>query len=206
MSRLINLTGQKFGRLYVQEYSGKSYWKCLCDCGNIKIVNAYNLKTKNTLSCGCLRKEMTGKTGRVYGPSVNRIEYGKASKNILFKTYKDAAKNRNLEFDLSFDEFIKITSDQCYYCGIMPYKKVRNGRKIKFNGDYIYNGIDRVNNLIGYTIENCVSCCETCNRAKLQMSKRDFYNWIQRVYNHSYGDLRKELEVASTQNLDNTGS
>ena len=63
MSRLIDLTGQRFGRLTVIERSGKVtkgcsvYWKCICDCGNETIVARNNLR-RNTNSCGCLSKEL----------------------------------------------------------------------------------------------------------------------------------------------------
>ena len=58
-----NLKGQKFGRLTVlyrtnpiNNTSGVC-WKCQCDCGNILTVRANSLKTGNTKSCGCYKKE-----------------------------------------------------------------------------------------------------------------------------------------------------
>lgn len=60
MGKLIDLTGQRFGRLVVIERadshykSGAAMWKCQCDCGNITIVAGDNLRTGNTRSCGCL--------------------------------------------------------------------------------------------------------------------------------------------------------
>lgn len=65
MSKLIDLTGCKFGRLTVvcragtyRRPSGTSEptWKCVCDCGNEVVVSSSNLG-KSTLSCGCLQKE-----------------------------------------------------------------------------------------------------------------------------------------------------
>lgn len=64
MRRLIDLTGQRFGRLTVIERSEKTakgcsvYWKCICDCGNETIVSRDNLKGMKTKSCGCLSKEL----------------------------------------------------------------------------------------------------------------------------------------------------
>lgn len=56
-----DLTGQSFGKLTVTSFShtenAKSYWNCLCDCGNRIVVKGSSLKTGNTLSCGCLKKE-----------------------------------------------------------------------------------------------------------------------------------------------------
>lgn len=46
------------------------------------------------------------------------------------------------------------------------------------------NGIDRVNSKEGYTEENSVPCCSTCNKAKLDMSFEDFRAWLSRAYHH----------------------
>lgn len=54
-----NLIGQKFGRLTIQEWVGNGKWQCLCECGNIVLVQTNNLKNGNTKSCGCLQKDMT---------------------------------------------------------------------------------------------------------------------------------------------------
>ena len=59
--KLIIQIGVKFGRLTVLEdvsrIGKKSEVRCLCDCGNEKIVQYYDIKNGATKSCGCLRKE-----------------------------------------------------------------------------------------------------------------------------------------------------
>lgn len=61
MSKLISLIGKRFERLVVLERGpklhGRISWKCLCDCGNIKIVTSSDLRFQKVKSCGCLRKE-----------------------------------------------------------------------------------------------------------------------------------------------------
>ena len=61
MSRLIDLTNQKFGKLLVlsrAENIGKQVrWNCRCDCGQEVIVYGTNLRRGLTQSCGCYRKE-----------------------------------------------------------------------------------------------------------------------------------------------------
>lgn len=70
-SRLINLSGLRFGRLTVIEYAGEyrpkndpeervtdRLWRCRCDCGQESIVIGGNLKTGRTRSCGCLQKQL----------------------------------------------------------------------------------------------------------------------------------------------------
>ena len=77
MSKFIDLTGQRFGRLVVLERAEnknkRTFWKCECDCGNVCAIRADKLKSNHTTSCGCVHKENTTKanfkdeTGKQYG-------------------------------------------------------------------------------------------------------------------------------------------
>ncbi|RYZ85751.1 MAG: hypothetical protein EOP06_15750 [Proteobacteria bacterium] len=63
MGNFIDLSGQKFGRLLVvslaprREGGTRSCWECLCDCGERVTKPAGDIKSGNTLSCGCLNRE-----------------------------------------------------------------------------------------------------------------------------------------------------
>ena len=68
MPRLVDRTGQRFGKLVVIGQAGrdalkKVLWKCQCDCGNQTIVVSGSLVTGNTTSCGCYLKEVVTKHG-----------------------------------------------------------------------------------------------------------------------------------------------
>lgn len=57
--KLVDRTGQRFGKLVVLEQAGRNalkkvLWKCHCDCGNETVVVAGSLITGNTESCGCV--------------------------------------------------------------------------------------------------------------------------------------------------------
>jgi hypothetical protein len=56
------MIGQRFGRLVVQgsaESNGRGVrWRCACDCGALKVVRVVNLRSGNTTSCGCYRREV----------------------------------------------------------------------------------------------------------------------------------------------------
>jgi hypothetical protein len=71
MRKFIDITGQKFDRLTVQEFAGRNgdsyFWNCVCDCGNVRIVRGDSLKNGNTKSCGCLRKELLGLRKTTHG-------------------------------------------------------------------------------------------------------------------------------------------
>ncbi len=61
MAKVIDMTGQRFGRLTVLQRAGfdkwgNSTWLCLCDCGIKKVLGRPNLMSGNTRSCGCLNK------------------------------------------------------------------------------------------------------------------------------------------------------
>lgn len=66
MNTLIDLTGQRFGKLTVREKlpplsDGRTRWLCDCDCGNSCVVNSYALRKKNQQSCGCAKiKDIIG--------------------------------------------------------------------------------------------------------------------------------------------------
>ena len=76
--KLIDITGQRFGRLKVLRYVGSSRWECKCDCGAIVYPLGGNLRKGDIRSCGCLRKEVTGDNHRLHGETSTRfITYGK---------------------------------------------------------------------------------------------------------------------------------
>lgn len=65
-SRIIDISGQRFGRLVAIEHAGRvvnrsgfrtTLWKCKCDCGKETIVRYPLLVSGNTRSCGCLERE-----------------------------------------------------------------------------------------------------------------------------------------------------
>lgn len=72
MSKLINLTGQKFGRLTALKYIGNRKWLCKCDCGEIANVDTYRLRTGGKKSCGCINKEKIVEYNKIAGGQIQR--------------------------------------------------------------------------------------------------------------------------------------
>ena len=68
MPKLIDLSGQRFGRLTVIERAAnngtKTMWECKCDCGNTKVVSGSNLKNGNVKSCGCYWRDVVPKVNQ----------------------------------------------------------------------------------------------------------------------------------------------
>lgn len=58
MGKMIDITGQRFGKLLVISCAGKIdgrhyFWNCKCDCGNDTVIEGSRLRSGNTKSCGC---------------------------------------------------------------------------------------------------------------------------------------------------------
>lgn len=63
-ANFVDLVGQRFGRLTVSLYAGRSkhgnsIWLCLCECGGEARTGTTKLRSGHTTSCGCLQQERT---------------------------------------------------------------------------------------------------------------------------------------------------
>lgn len=181
---MVDITGQRFFRLVALRTSGRSksrslMWECLCDCGKTTYVSGSALRRGDIQSCGCYNPRRT-------------LPPGESGFNRLLSIYIASAKKRSLVFKLTDLEFEVLTRGNCFYCGIAPSATTQHpllSNAGKQNARYVYNGIDRVDNTKGYTIDNCVSCCTTCNLAKREKSTDQFLTWIRRIvaFRHSNG-------------------
>lgn len=69
----IDLVGCRFSRLYVAGIHDRGVsgarWKCICDCGRMKIVYGTALRNGRTKSCGCINGvDGLWKHGRISSP------------------------------------------------------------------------------------------------------------------------------------------
>lgn len=175
MSKIMDIKGKTFNRLTVikrvsSDKKGQSMWLCKCKCGRNKVIQGYLLKKGNTKSCGCLRKDII--------PN-NRLSLGISNMRRAIAYYKRSSKIRGLKYNLKEKQFEKLTQQDCYYCGIKPSNIIK--RKWT-NGEYIYNGLDRIDNTKGYIINNVVTCCKICNRRKGKATLQEYKDWIRRSY------------------------
>ena len=90
---------------------------------------------------------------------------------ITYKGYIYKAKQREISFELSKKEFEKLTNSDCYLCGVKP-TNIR------------LNGIDRVDNDLGYILSNCKPCCFVCNFMKKNYNLSIFLEKIKRIYSN----------------------
>jgi hypothetical protein len=167
----------------------KSLWECKCICGKKVIIIAGNLSSGNTTNCGCNKAERL----QFYVDTILRLPEGEASFNCVYSKYRYGARKRNLEFELSKEKFKELCIDNCFYCNKSPTTiEPANGYR---NGEFIYNGIDRVNNDLGYVEGNCVTCCTICNYMKHALTQKDFLEHVKRIIENT--ERRKTNEKQS---------
>lgn len=193
-SLVIDLVGQRFGRLHVvgrapdrtsPGTSSRVMWRCICECGATKDVRGKYLRSGHTKSCGgggaCHSKAK---------PS------GVAAALYVYRYYRRNAVSTGRTFELSLEQFLDLTQRSCFYCDTMPGTLARAPRR---NGEFVYNGLDRFDSALGYTTDNVVPCCGTCNYMKQGLSASEFVERCRRIADHCHDEsstnpaARKEM-------------
>ena len=146
-NRYEDLTGKRFGKLVVLgfdcRYGRRLKWKCRCDCGNEVVAYGDSLRSGKKKSCGCLVAETARKT------SANRITHN-MSKTRLYKLHRsmiNRCKPNYHEHNNYYDKGISVCQE---WERFEPFKKwaYENGYDDGLS-------LDRIDNNIGYSPENC---------------------------------------------------
>lgn len=155
---------------------GRSWYVCKCDCGNEVTVEGWHFHSGKTKSCGCIRKD----TDKIRGIN-NRKDYGLSNSRRVISYYKRNAEKRDIEFKLSEKDCIDLMKQSCHYCGREPFNKLKAKNSY---GEFVFNGIDRIDNTKGYESDNVVPCCKHCNSMKKDLTTEEFLNIIKLIYNN----------------------
>lgn len=148
MTKLIDLTGQRFGRLVVLERAensknGQARWKCQCDCGNVKIIQGNHLRQGTTKSCGCLEKENLYKIA-------HQKTHGE-TKTRLYQIWSGIKQRCN---NINSPDYYRYGGRGITICE--EWLKYEPFRDWAVNNGYSENlSIDRIDNNKGYNPENC---------------------------------------------------
>ena len=146
-----NLLGMVFGRLSIvsktekRDGQGNILWNCLCECGSTIDVGSSSLLTGNTQSCGCLKKERFH--NRKHGLSHHKL-YG-VWEEMIQRCYNP----RNKKYALYGGRGIEICPEwrqnfQAFFDWAVKNRYPVGDKNQKLS-------IDRVDNDLGYSPENC---------------------------------------------------
>lgn len=152
----------------------------VCKCGSIvkkkRLGHLYGTPKKSGIKscnkCGFINR---GKSNRRYTDS--------QAKNAVYGRYKSSAKQRNIEWDISKEDFFSKISLPCIYCDNKETSFFTAPKSSPWSKSFKFTGLDRIDNSLGYTVKNVQPCCKWCNYAKSDRSEIDFENWILRVAN-----------------------
>lgn len=176
MSRGESLVGKVYNKLTVvkevprDEKSRRRKWLCKCECGKEFTTFTRYLQRGSRGDCGCGDFERMSKAmSKPIGVSLV---------NSLISTYKSNARKRGHEYTLNKETFEKLIFTDCFYCGDKPSRVYT---KTKLVGSIVVNGIDRLDNSIGYTEDNSVACCTECNYMKKELSLEKFLERILKI-------------------------
>lgn len=154
----------------------KALFKCP-SCNKNWAVRFDNIKNRGQKKCmSCASKE---KFKAHYGnPNRRKIDPEFESlHNEAVRSIKKSAHQRSIPFALSKTFIIATISKPCEYCGISESQERKN-RLFTFK----HNGLDRVNNDLGYIESNVVSCCITCNKGKSSLTITEWKEYLERLY------------------------
>lgn len=128
------MAGLRFGKLTVldlveigvcgQHGSGRTkHWRCLCDCGNEKIIRGDSLRSGHIKSCGCLAKEVAAETAKATGHLRRKsrlIVAGQRFGKLVTKKYFDVRKGWLCECDCGREHYARtcgLTKGKTRSCG-----------------------------------------------------------------------------------------
>ena len=146
MSRIIDLTGQRFGKLIVIRFVGttkarQAIWRCRCDCGNETDVKSSCLRNGDTRSCGCLQRMISKEANTKHGESHSRL-------HSIWSGMKGRCYNpKNPAFEHYGARGITVCDEWHEYTNFSDWAKL--------NGYTEGLSLDRIDNNKGYSIDNC---------------------------------------------------
>ena len=177
---LHSLIGQTFGHLVVIEQvrrktlskSRPAYWKCRCLlCGIETTVRGRHLRIGRTKTCGN-HPELK---------RVPRLDPELAASRSYIRHYRYNAKTRGLFWALTENQVVDLMKKDCFYCGNHPSSRALDGGHKRAKRMLVCNGLDRLDSSIGYTPENVVPCCGSCNLLKGSKSVVEFLSLIEKI-------------------------
>lgn len=162
--------GDEFGKLTVVSFdNARKAWLCDCKCGGQTYARSWALKTDRHTACSC---QKTAKRPK------RQLPDNLALKRDMLANYKRSAARRGHSFKLSESAFFALIAQPCYWCGAAPVED--NNARYKDRG-FAHNGVDRLDNTLGYSKRNCVACCSICNLAKRGLTQKQWRDWIARI-------------------------
>lgn len=147
------MIGKKYGRLLIvdviyNESKKQYYFVCLCDCGKTKHISPYTLLVGGQKSCS--------RNCSMFRPT---LPSGVGHARQIYAIKKYSVLRQHMNFDLTFEEFYKLSTSNCSICGMYPNVHWDSGDSRGHNGVFIHNKIAYADPEVGFVMGNVFSVC-----------------------------------------------
>lgn len=128
-------------------------------------------------SCKIRPRDKTQQCKKCYDRGVKKNHRNQSSQLIRFNQAKRGALgdryHKNHIWAITYEEYCELINKNaiCAYCGDLPNGKL--------------HGLDRVDNNIGYFLDNVVPCCKRCNFMKKELSTSEFLAHVNKIRKHA---------------------
>ena len=173
-----NLIGRRFGRLVVIAEapskkspcgSGRTYWTCQCDCGNVVVVGKTHLLYGDSTSCGCFRKEVSSSRARRHGETKTRL-------HNVWCGMKERCSPYGAEPEAYYNKGIRVCDEWANSYEAFRDWALANGYDP--NAPRGTTTLDRIDNDKGYSPENCRIISQTENARNKPATYKDTINGV----------------------------
>lgn len=181
--------GDKFNDLKIvdllENHKSTSHqeYKCKCICGAFQVIKHYQLirSTRPSKCCSKCSRVRQGiqRTATTRSKIPVNVPNQSPVFNMIYASIKRNALDRGLTWCLTKEDVAKLIFANCEYCDAPPSNVIKEHNRKCEQDDLVKNGIDRIDNSKGYTVENCATCCAKCNTLKGAITKEMVYKVAQ---------------------------
>ncbi len=181
--KIQNFINKKIGKLLVldginEDIKGRKKYKCICECGNIIILNSNQLQYRT--SCGC-----------------EKINYSyKDITNEYWKSIIKGAKVRNLDFIITPEQAYNLLEKQNFKCALSGMNiTLKTPSKRREDKQLKTASLDRIDSKEGYTYNNIQWVHKDINRVKMDLDETQFQKFCKEVYFNSLKKTKPSWDI-----------
>ena len=161
----LDLTGVRFGRLLVRQWSEESRpsqikWLCECDCGVVKTVLGSNLRQGRQKSCGCLNAELKHARNMAAKTTDEAKRANELARKTRYNGSQKAKDSKRKYFEKNRTQCLKraIEWSKCNPEVVRSAVRNRRARLRGAEGTHSRGDIERIGSEQGWKCAGCGRC------------------------------------------------
>lgn len=203
MRKLIDITGERFGKWTVVAHDGvhggkRHHWLCVCDCGTVRPVDGSSLRRGLSTSCGKCNPPANRKHGLSGDITAcdHRKKKGRSVEYVMWGNAKQRARKAGLSFDIKPTDI--VTPDVCPCLGMRLERGVGTQQRNS-------PSLDRINSALGYTKGNVWVISQKANAIKNDATVDELMQVAVQVALRNGADPRALLDACLSESTGTMG-